>query len=267
MNTDVTIPPAGGASMRCVRFPAKPPESATTLLDFVELGRVAVVETVPADAAAPSDPDVLLVVHLPGGNAVPAATREAAEAWIAGAGLVDLTLQSDRILWRPGHALVIGGGADFDAYLQGLASFALYESELRRLERHLLTWWPVAQKDVPLTHRVDGRSLYRWRHVGKMTEAIAGARFRHVAIEGPLEKGPESLPGPARRLFIELALRIDATHRLERLDDRIDVVADLYELANDRLSEFSYFRREYVLEFLIIGVLALEVLLLLYEIL
>ena len=259
--------PAGGASMLCVRFPEKAPEGSAALLDFAELGRVAVAEPVDADAPAPTDPEAFLVVHLAGGNAAPPQTREAAEAWIAGPSLIDLTLQSDRILWRPGRALVIGAGADFDAYLQGLTSFAFYESELRRLERDLLTWWPVAQKDARLTHRVDGRALYRWAHVAKMTEAITGARFRHVAIEGPLEKGPEPLPGLGRRLFVELALRIEATHRLERLDDRIDVVADLYELANDRLSEFSYFRREYVLEFLIIGVLALEVLLLLYEIL
>jgi hypothetical protein len=257
-------PGAGGVSMLCVRFLPKVPEGSTALLDFAELGRVAVAESIAANAAAPTDG--FLIVHLPGGDGVQAATRAAAEAWIAGEGLVDLTLQSDRILWRPGHALVISGG-DFDAYLRGLASFALYESELRRLEQDLLAWWPMAQKDVPLTHRVDRRALHRWRHVARMTEAVAGARFRLVAIEACLERGPESLQGLARRLFIELALRIGATHRLERLDDQIDVVADLYELANDRLSEFSYFRREYVLEFLIIGVLALEVLLLLYEIL
>jgi hypothetical protein len=256
---------AGGASMLCVRFPPKAPEGATALLAFEELGHVAVAEAIGADAAAPTDG--FLVVHLPGGNSAPAATRAAAEAWIAGAGLLDLTLQSERILWRPGHALVIGGSGDFDAYLKGLASFALYESELRRLEQDLLAWWPLAQKDVPLTHRVDGRALHRWRHVARMTEAVTDARFRHVAIEACLERAPEPLEGLARRLFTELALRIDATHRLERLDDRIDVLADLYELANDRLSEFSYFRREYLLEFLIIGVLALEVLLLLYEIL
>jgi hypothetical protein len=263
----MNAPSKHGASMLCVRFPAKAPSDTVPLFDFVELGRVAVSEAIDADAAAPSDPEAFLVVHLPGGDAVPQATREAAEGWIAGAGVVDITLQSDRILWRPGRALVIGAAADFDAYLKGLASFACYEAELRRLETDLGAWWPVAQKDVPLTHRVDGRALYRWRHVAKMTEAVTGARFRHVAIDGPLEKGPDTLPGLGRRLFIELALRTEAAHRLERLDERIDVLADLYELANDRLSEFSYFRREYVLEFLIIGVLALEVLLLLYEIL
>lgn len=263
----MSSPPVQGASMRCVRFPATAPSGTAALLEFGELGRVAVAEAVSADAAAPTDADAFLVVHLSGGNAVPQPTRDAAEAWIAGDGLVDVTLQSDRILWRPGRALVIGAAGDFDAYLKGLTSFAFYDGELRRLEQDLATWWPVAKKDVPLTHRVSGRSLGRWRHVSKMTETVTAARFRHVAIEGPLEKGPASLPGLARRLFAELSLRIDAPDRLERLDDRIDVLADLYELANDRLSEFSYFRREYVLEFLIIGVLALEVLLLLYEIL
>jgi|SRR5579859_7678369 len=260
--------PAGhGVSMICVRFPAKATGDSAPLLEFPELGRVAMSEPVAADAAAPSDPDAFLLVHLPGGDAVPAAAREAAESWIAGDGVVELALQSDRILWRPGRALVIGAASDVDPYLRGLASFALHEAELRRLELDLSAWWPAAQKDAPLTHRVNGRALQRWRHVGKMTEAVTGARFRHVAIDGAMDKGPEGLAALGRRVFLELALRIDATRRLAHLDDQIDVLADLYELANDRLSEFSYFRREYVLEFLIIGVLALEVLLLLYEIL
>ncbi|MGH7124090.1 MAG: hypothetical protein ACREFI_06935, partial [Stellaceae bacterium] len=166
--------PGSGATMRCVRFPAKAPSDQAAMLDFAELGRVAIAEPVAADAAAPSDDNAFLVVHLPGGDAVPAATREAAEAWIAGEGVIDLTLQSDRILWRPGRALVIGAATDVDTYMQGLASFALYEAELRRLESDLATWWPVAQKDVPLTHRVDGRSLHRWGRVSKMTEAVTG---------------------------------------------------------------------------------------------
>lgn len=260
--------PAGhGISMRCVRFPAKAPPDSVPLLEFAELGRVATSDQVAADAAAPSDPEAFLVVHLPGGDAIPPAARELATGWIAGAGVVDLALQSDRILWRPGRALVIGAAADFDTYLQALASFAFYEAELRRLETDVGGWWPLAQKDIPLTHRVDGRALYRWNHVAKMTEMVALARFRHVALDDALERGPEALPGLARRLLMELAARTDASHRLACLDERVDVLADLYELANDRLSEFSYFRREYVLEFLIIGVLALEVLLLLYEIL
>jgi hypothetical protein len=260
----MSAPSIPGASAWCVRFPAAAAAGASALLAFGELGRAAVAEATAPDAL-PEDRDALLILHLPGGSASPADARQAAEAWVAGPGVVDLVLQSDRILWRPGRAVVIGAATDFDAYLRGLASFGLYESELRRLEADLASWWPVAQADVGLTHRVDNAAVRRWAHVGEMTEAIAGARFRHVAIEGPLEKGPDALPALARRLFIELALRGEAAHRLERLDDKIDAVADLYELANDRISEFSYFRREYVLEFLIIGVLALEVLLLLYE--
>jgi hypothetical protein len=253
-----------GAAAWCVRFPAAAAVGATALLEFGEQGRVAVAEAMSSDALR-GERDALLILHLPGGSASPPAARQAAEAWIAGPGVVDLVLQSDRILWRLGRAVVIGAASDFDAYLRGLSSFCFYESELRRVEADLAAWWPVAQADVGLTHRVDTAAVRRWSHVGEMTEAITGARFRHVAIEGPLEKGPDALPGLARRLFNELALRGEVAHRLERLDDKIDTVADLYELANDRISEFSYFRREYVLEFLIIGVLALEVLLLLYE--
>jgi hypothetical protein len=46
----------------------------------------------------------------------------------------------------------------------------------------------------------------------------------------------------------------------------LEILEDLYEVANDRLSEFSYFHTEYILELLIILVLALEVVLMAYEV-
>ena len=259
---------ASGATALRVRFPGTAPAGAAPLAAFPELGRMAASEPLALAALEENETDAgaLRVLHLPGGSAASPAAREAAEAWIAGEGPVDLVLQSDRILWRPGRALVIGGGTDFETYLRGLTVFAAFEGELRRLESQVAAWWSQAQGDIALTHQVDREAERRWPHVNAMTEAVTRARMTHIAIEGPLEKGPAELPGLARRLFAELAQRVETPHRLERLDERIDVLADLYELANDRLSEYSYFRREYLLEALIVAVLAIEAALLVYDI-
>ncbi|MGE5202925.1 MAG: hypothetical protein ACM3O6_12770 [Acidobacteriota bacterium] len=260
---------ASGASALRLTFPSALPAGAARLATFPELGRVALAAPLPLDALGEAEPDesALQVLHLPGGNAASVGARQAAEAWAVGeGGSIDLVLQSDRILWRPGRALVIGGDADFETYLLGLAHFAAYEGEIRRLEARVGSWLRSAEEDIALTHEVGGEAVRRWPHVNAMTFAVTQARMTHVAIEGPLEHGPAELPGLARRLFTELALRAEAAHRLKRVDEKIDVLSDLYELANDRLSEYSYFRREYVLEALIIAVLVLEAALLIYDI-
>ena len=60
-------------------------------------------------------------------------------------------------------------------------------------------------------------------------------------------------------------MQAEVVDRLGWLDDRIEVYEDLYELANDRLSEFSYFNREYRLELWIILLLIAEVVIMLGE--
>ena len=54
-------------------------------------------------------------------------------------------------------------------------------------------------------------------------------------------------------------LREALVTRLGWLDDKLEVAEDLYELANDRLSDFTYFHREFRLELLIVVLLLAEV--------
>jgi uncharacterized Rmd1/YagE family protein len=56
----------------------------------------------------------------------------------------------------------------------------------------------------------------------------------------------------------ELAAQAEVVERFHWVDDKLEVYDDLYELANDRLSEFAYFMREYRLEAWIIVLLLVE---------
>ncbi len=53
--------------------------------------------------------------------------------------------------------------------------------------------------------------------------------------------------------------------RIEAVDDKLEFLEDVYELANDRLTEFRYFRRESTLELWIIALLVLELAVTLWE--
>jgi len=63
----------------------------------------------------------------------------------------------------------------------------------------------------------------------------------------------------------ELTRRTGVEQRLEQLDDRLEVVEDVYELANDRLSEYRYFRIECFIEIVVAGLLLAELVLMGWE--
>jgi hypothetical protein len=172
----------------------------------------------------------------------------------------------DRVLWRPGRAVMFGSAERHDDTLAALAAFAFFEGQVRALETALQQRWPAARQDVALTHRATPAMLAEWPRVGASTEWAALSRMMFVALDTFLDVPPEGLSARARRILIELANMTRMTDRLRAIDDQVEVFEDLYELANDRLSEFSYYRGEYKLEVWIIVILVAEVALLLVEI-
>jgi hypothetical protein len=237
------------------------------------VGETIELEQLFAEAAGyPPPTESFLCLLLPSGAATPVDLQRRAEDWMnapelsAEFPLADLVVQSDRILWRAGRAIVIGSPRRFDEVLAGLVDFSFYEAELRKLEHELDADWATAEADVPLTHSVDAEALYRRPHVDQMTRRMALRRIRFARLSPRLEKASVTLAGPIRRLVYELAQQAEIVDRLHSVDDRLEVFEDLYELANDRLGEFGYFQKENRLETWILAVLFLEVAIMLFEI-
>ncbi|MFG9880461.1 hypothetical protein ACG3SK_04050 [Pseudomonas aeruginosa] len=76
----------------------------------------------------------------------------------------------------------------------------------------------------------------------------------YARLESHLEKPPLQLNGAVRRLY-RTGHAGRSAGRLATLDDRIEVLQDLYELAADRLGEYRYFRGELRVEWLIVAIL------------
>src|SRR3569623_1345392 len=154
------------------------------------IGETIELEQLFAEAAGyPPPTESFLYMLLPSGDATPGDLQRRAEGWMNDPGLsaefplADLVVQSDRILWRAGRAVVIGSPRRFDEVLAGLVDFSFYEAELRKLEYELDADWATAEADVPLTHSVNAEALYRRPHVDQMTRRMAfrGNRLRRLA--------------------------------------------------------------------------------------
>lgn len=219
-----------------------------------ELATTAVLDA-PATAAADNVLGVLDVIVLPSGQAELLPLQRTVEAWIAqpsagehASAPIDLVFRGDRICWRPDRAMVIVAGTRREEVVAGLVGFARNELELRRLESETSEKLNAAAGDVDLTHAVVRASLSRQARVHAITVWAAQARIRFTLLEPTVANGAAALPPPSLRLARELAVQSEVMERLRVLDDQLEVVADLYELANDRLTEYSYFLREYRLE-------------------
>ena len=217
--------------------------------------------------------DEFYFLFLPGGSAVPYDLQKRGEEWMSppdrpdAAPTVEIVMRSDRILWRPGRSLMQGAPDRMDEVLLALADFSFYELELRRLEDEISADRETVEKDAPLTTAdMTSGSLASLRHAADMASNMTRRRLRFARLEPRIEHPSATLPPAARRLGSELLTQTEVLDRIEAVDDRLEVYEDLYELANDRLSEYRYWRSEALLEIGIVVILLVEVVLIIWEI-
>lgn len=275
----VSAPPPGRITLKVIRFAPNLPPGTAPLRQFADPSRHYAyleferLDQVPADApAAPAPTDRFEFLFLPGGSATPYELQKQAEAWMApgpdGEPPLEVVMRSDRVLWRPGRGLMHGAPDRMDETLLALADFAYHEGQLRRLEGELEAHFETASGDIPLTTgSVTAADLARRGHVHEMTCLVTRMRLEISRLEKSLEHASATLPGAGRRLAAEFLTQALAIDRRRWVDDRLEVYEDLYELANDRLSEYRYFRKEALLELGVIGILIVETVVVIWEIL
>jgi hypothetical protein len=163
------------------------------------------------------------------------------------------------VQWRPGRAVVQGRVDDPEAVLAALTDFAFYEGELRTLEQALEACAAGAPADVGRAYRIRFRDRKHWARFGERIELLAGVRLRYASLEPRLAKPARDLPVEARRVMARLLTRADVKARLEALTDRLEACEDLYEGANDRVTDHRWYLEGHALEIGIILLLVIEV--------
>ncbi|MDP9150726.1 MAG: hypothetical protein M3O36_12410 [Myxococcota bacterium] len=268
--SDATLASLGATALCEVKFVSEALPGQDVAMTFVApLACAAVLQ--PADfqklgveGSEAASIDGLLVCFLPSGAATSLEEQRRVDHWIEtgpapSRPVIDLLIRGDRIRWRPGRCVIQGTADRYRELLQAVTSFAFYEGRLRKLEADLEAVWPTAERDVVLTRRLTGRSLERWQHVDNMTEEMGRRRLELVRLEPHLEKPPLSLSVVSQRAIAELTVQADVEDRLVYADDRLEVFEDLYEWANERLCDYSYFRREHAVELGIVLAIVLQV--------
>lgn len=179
---------------------------------------------------------------------------------------IELFAKPNKIIWQP-HRTVVSGGQNLpEEMFMALVEFAFLEGALRKLESKLNGYFGVCSNDIPLTHAVDSSGLRRQAHVNEMTRQVTSSRMEFVRLVPCFDHLYARLAPHAKQVIGELAKKTGVWNdRVEAVDDQLEFLEDVYERANDRLTEFRYFKRESTLELWIIALLVLEVAVMLWE--
>lgn len=267
--------PPGIQAMR-IRFLLAPPADAPFIAAFVDpYPRYAVAEKIPVSELPPpgaGEENALFALFLQGGIAVPVEWQRRATEWMSnpeGLGqesTIELLIRSDRILWRPGRAMIQGAVDRLNDNLAGLVDFTYHDGELRKLEREIMEDWEVAERDIKLTVQVGRVELAQQSRVNKLTCRNSVRRMRIARLTSRLEKASITLPPAAQRIVSELIIQTEVANRINTIDRQLEVITDIYERATNRIYEYSYFSKEARLECIIILILFIETVLIVFEI-
>jgi len=264
-----------GASQRRIRFVDAIADGDAVLMSFQDPSpRYAVLDAAPATAnRADADElrgDELDVVLLPL-PAAPSGTQPGFAKWLAktnGAGApppVYVKLRGVELMWRPGHAMLQCDPEQAELLLSAVVEFAHYERELRRIEGEIADTWAELEQDKALAFDVTPDDLKRSDVVGERMNRVLQRRIRLARTEPHLYDPEASLPAASQKLGEGLRDKARTDARLENVDAQLEVFEGIYEMSGQRMGEYRAAHEEHVLEWIIIALLAAEMLLLLAQ--
>ena len=171
---------------------------------------------------------------------------------------IEVGQEQETIAWQPERTLLQGRNDRIDDMLIAAVAFTFYEGELRAMERALEPLEAQAQTDVTLAHQIRRRDRRHWRRMRATMETLSTMRLAFARLEPLFGGGARELPGDARDWISRLAEESDIFDRLEAVSDRLETLEELYEGANQRISEYRWYREGHFLEIGIIFILLLE---------
>jgi len=178
-----------------------------------------------------------------------------------------LPLYGTHVLWSHRRAVALGPGDRLDAMRTAVVEFSDREAELRDVERRIAAALEHLDGDAPLAFEFDEPALPRRRELAaRFVEAVS--LRRRLAVLAPAVHRPTPQPPTlAGQLGERLRDRTRLVERLEHATEQADLLERVYAGCGDRVAEFVSSRRHLTLEWVIILLLAAEVVLITIDLL
>jgi len=178
-----------------------------------------------------------------------------------------MTFQGAHVFWSRGRCAVLAPQERLAAVRKVLIETALYESELHSIEQALLEAWPRLDTHMSFAFEFDERAMPKKPELRRRLMETLQLRAR-LARLGPSVCFPAIHPPTlASQIGERLRDRLRMALRHESLESQADVTTDMYEMCGQRASDFTLARKGHMLEWVIIVLLAVQSVLLVFDLL
>jgi hypothetical protein len=172
-----------------------------------------------------------------------------------------MPLYGTHVLWGRRRAVAIGPGDRLASMRTALVDFTEREAELRDCERRIAAALEHLDADAPLAFEVDDRMLPRRRQLADRFVEAVSLRRRLAVLAPVLQRPAPQPPTLGGQLGERLRDRGRIAERLEHAVEQADLLERVYAGCGDRVAEFVSSRRHLALEWVIVLLLAAEVVL------
>ena len=259
-----------GAVIRHIAFVTDASSNQEVVLDFPPaIRRRAVVATTTADLS-------ILSIPLSADDAMvtpSASVIQAMRLWVESAAspgeplCVWMTFQGAHVIWARGRCAVMAQPDRLEAVQRSLIEASFYDAEMRDIELAVGKAWPQLEADAPFAFEVEGTSARTRTQLRHGLQQVLLLRARLARIEPFVEGTSVHPPTLASQVSERLRERIRVTPRLEALESQLEVFDDVYGMCGQRVSDSILARKGYALEWTIITLLAIQLVLWIFELL
>lgn len=189
------------------------------------------------------------------------------DAWV-GAGVSGeaasaswMSLQGLRILWSPDRCAILAPSDRLPAVRNAVLDVSGHERALRAIERALDSAWPELDSDAPLAFEFEESAVGRRTELRERLGRVLLMRARLARIAPAVLAPPVYPPTLASQVADRLRERLRIASRYEAAAIQIDAFRDTYDMCGQRASDFMLARTGHRLEWVIIVLLAAQLLL------
>jgi hypothetical protein len=178
-----------------------------------------------------------------------------------GAPAVWMSFQGTHVHWSTGRCAIAAPAERVAAVRAAILEATAHERALRSVEQAMASAWPALESDAALAFEFDEASVGRRRELRERLQRTLVLRARLARISPYLLAPLAHPPTLASQVGERLRERLRMPTRHEAAATQLDVFRDAYDMCGQRASEFMLARTGHRLEWVIIVLLAAQLLL------
>lgn len=171
------------------------------------------------------------------------------------------------VVWSPGRCVALAPPDRLPTLRGALVEFADMEAELRGIERRAAASLEHLDGDAALAFEFDAHALPRRPELAARFGEVVSLRRRLVALAPRVTRPAPQPPTLAGQVGERLRERTRVGERLEHAVEQAELMERVYAGCGDRAAEFVVSRRHLALEWVLVLLLATEVLLITVDLL